>query len=312
MDPQHDMPPPVASIDIGSNSVLLLVARRTADGRWHTLHEAAEITRISEGLDASGSLADAPVGRTADVLRAFAATCRDLGVARIHATGTAPFRRSTNGPDVAAALGQALGAPLHIASGTEEAELSLLATTRAFPDLPDLLVLDIGGASTELILHGPHRTLTRSLDIGSVRLSERFDGHLPLPNHRQRALRAAVLDALRTADILPHIPTGIPLVGIAGTVTTLLAASLRMDRWDASRVHGASLDRDTLLPLLDTLCRLDAAGRAELPGIAPKRADVIAAGALLLDALMEALQAPTLRVSDRGVRWGRLHREEDP
>lgn len=305
----------IASVDIGSNSVILLVAERDPRGHWRSLLDEALITRVSEGMDATGVLGPAPIERTGAALERFAARCRDLGVARIHATGTAPFRRARNGAEVAHLLGTRLGAPIHIASGEEEAELGLLATRRAFPELHKCMIVDIGGASTELIgMDGAGPAVTHSLDLGAVRLSERFGGADALSPERRAEIVRCVEAALESAGLRSALDpwVGAPLIGIAGTVTTLMAASLGQRAWDADSIHGATLTRSVAGALTDRLCAMNAAERAEVPGIPGGRADVIAAGAVLLTTLMDALQVSELRVSDRGVRWGRLHREEDP
>ena len=305
-------PAPWASIDIGSNSILLLIAERDGAGGWRRLHEEAHITRISEGLDRGGCLQPAAVERTAAVLAAYRSTCSRLHVAKVLATGTAPFRRASNGPEVAAALSEVLGAPLDIVSGEEEALLSLLAARTVFPSVASLRVVDIGGASTELALvRGEGEApLVVSIDLGSVRLHERFGARDSLGGDDVAALRALVRDALAAPDLRPILDAqDVPLVGIAGTVTTLAALDQRMEVYDADAIQGYPLSAAALDDAVALLTRLSVAERAALPGVDPKRADVIAAGALLLQEIARACGVERVHVSDRGVRWGRLLRD---
>ena len=218
----------VASIDVGSNSVLMLVAERVGEGPWARVEDAAEVTRISEGLDASGSLAPAAVERTLAQLRRYVARARELGVARFVATGTAPFRRADNGADVARMLGRELGLRLDVVSGEREAELSQIATRDAFPELDAMTILDIGGASTEVIaLPRGGAAEVISLDVGAVRLGERFGTAAALDAPAADALRQAVAEAIRPAAHL--LAPGRPVIGIAGTVTTLATAAMGLD-----------------------------------------------------------------------------------
>ncbi len=300
----------VASVDIGSNSSLMLVADRDpgAPGGWRRIEDHATITRLSEGLDQSGVLASAPIERTGAQLAAFRARAAVLGVDRVLATGTAPFRRSDNGEDVAGVLAQALGAPIDVVSGAREAELSLLATRRSFPEFEEMLVVDIGGASTELIHSRPGGgAAMESLDIGSVRLTERFVTAHPIAAAEAAALCETVRSELARPEVAAMLGRGISVVGIAGTVTTLVTVSLAMAEYDDTVVHGARLSRETVSGLARSLSAMDMPARLAVPGLPEKRADVLPAGALLLGELLAAAAVDELIVSDRGTRWGRLY-----
>ena len=171
----------VASYDIGSNSVIMLVAERAPDGDWLPIDDRVAVARLSEGLDASGVLSDEAVRRTEEILVRFADKASELNVRQVVATGTAPFRRSSNGADVANRLSNAIGTHIKVVSGDREAHLSLLATRRSFRDVGDMLVVDIGGASTELVRARPELAAAMtSIDIGSVRLTERCVREAPM------------------------------------------------------------------------------------------------------------------------------------
>jgi len=295
----------VASFDIGSNTVIMLIAERGAEG-WHVVTDEAEITRVSEGLDKHGSLFREGLERTAEALIRFDELAQDFAVHHRIATGTAPFRRASNGTEAAVELSLLIGTPIDVVSGEHEAELSLLATRGSFPELSRAQIVDIGGASTELIdafPDGSHAVV--SLDVGAVRLTERCVTADPISAAERAALQTAIDEALSRASVRKFVPAPL-LVGVAGTVTTLAALSLEMDEYEAERVHGHLLSRAEVGRIENALFALSLSQRKSLPGMPAKRADVLPAGAMLLRSVMDHLGATEVRVSDRGIRWGRL------
>lgn len=295
----------VASFDIGSNTVIMLIAERGETG-WHVVTDEAEITRVSEGLDKHGSLFREGLERTGEALARFDELAQDFAVNHRIATGTAPFRRAANGAEAAAELSLLIGTNIDVVSGEHEAELSLLATRGSFPDLKRAQIVDIGGASTELIdafPDGSHAVV--SLDVGAVRLTERCVTSDPISADERTALQAAITDALSRASVKRFVPPPV-LVGVAGTVTTLAALSLEMAEYDADRVHGHRLSRAEVARIENALFALSLSQRKTLAGMPAKRADVIPAGAMLLRSVMDHLGADEVLVSDRGIRWGRL------
>jgi exopolyphosphatase / guanosine-5'-triphosphate,3'-diphosphate pyrophosphatase len=299
----------LAALDVGTNTVLMLVAERHSAGGVHTLADLARITRLGRGVDANGSLDRDAVARTLDTIAEFAATARALGAEKIVGAATAAARDADNGADFIAQVKQRAGIDLDVISGETEAQLSWLAVRKGLKLDPadKVLVVDIGGGSTELIRAEPGRKLdVASLQIGSVRLTERIVHHDP-PLAREAAdLRLAVDDALRALgwDFAPDT-----MVGIAGTVTTVCATALRLAKYDAAVVHGYRL---SLAQVLETLARLAAVPleqRKQLPGIEPARADVILAGTAILERVMGHFGLDHVIVSDQEVRWGLLLRE---
>ena len=300
----------IASIDIGSNSVLMLIAERDAEGVWQRMDDHVRVTRISEGLDQSGVLAPTPVARTRETLIAFAALAREAEVARVWITGTAPFRRASNGHEIAASFADVFDVPVTVVSGEREAELSLLATQLSFPALDPMIVVDIGGASTEIILAQGTQSSMVSLDIGSVRLTERCVSANPIPSTDIAALRGVIeaeLDRPEVAELLSGPSAA--LIGIAGTVTTVATVTLGMETYDDTRIHGYRLDASTVETLANELAKESVEERLQRPGLPQKRADVLPAGALLLALIADRVGASEIVVSDRGTRWGRLYAE---
>lgn len=301
----------LAAIDVGTNTALLLVARVGADGKIETLAERAEITRLGRGIGGDGALGAEGIARTLAALRGYAEIARGHG-AKIAAVGTEALRRA---PNAAAFLGPAaeiLGAPIEVIDGAREAALTFRAVAAAFPDAlaGHLVVLDVGGGSTEIVIaSGGVVRFEVSLPLGSVRFTEKFIRHDPPQADEIAAVRAAVDHAIAA---VPFPPAGATLVGVAGTVTSLAAMAESLASYDPLRVHGYRLSRAALANQIARLAGATQGERERMVGLDPRRADVILAGALILDALATAAGAPEIRVSDRGIRWGLLHELAEP
>jgi exopolyphosphatase/guanosine-5'-triphosphate,3'-diphosphate pyrophosphatase len=297
--------PRFATIDVGTNSVLLLVADRTPEGRFQAVVERAEITRLGRGVDQSRRLSPEGMEATLSVLTDFAREARSLGAEGIAVSATSAARDAQNGAEFLEGAKARAGVTVEIISGEQEAQLSFASAHMDFGGAAagPLLVIDIGGGSTEFIYGNPAGRVDfrHSYDVGSVRLTERLIRTDPITAEE----RARVELLLReTFSALPPPPPTAELVGVAGTVTTLYALHNRIDPYDAERVHGGTLTRVQLEQLVDKLCGLPLAERRTLPGLQPKRADVIPAGAMILLEALRALELHQCRVSDRGLRWG--------
>jgi exopolyphosphatase/guanosine-5'-triphosphate,3'-diphosphate pyrophosphatase len=301
--------PRFATVDIGTNSVLLLVAERRADGSFDPVAEQAEITRLGRGVDSTQTLSEQGMADTLAVLEGYAATARALGAQEIAVTATSAARDAKNGAHFLAEAKRRTGLTLEIISGDEEARLSFLAVQARYGQAGrPLVVIDIGGGSTELI-YGTAEVASaevgfrKSFDVGAVRLTERFVHGDVVSEPEQRA----VLDHLRqTFAQAPEPPENRCVVGVAGTVTTLFAVQRALETYDAAQVEGQPLTLAEVRALRVRLCAMPVAERRALPGLQPKRADVICAGAMILEAALERLQVDRVVVSDRGVRWGLL------
>jgi exopolyphosphatase/guanosine-5'-triphosphate,3'-diphosphate pyrophosphatase len=295
--------PRYATIDIGTNSVLLLVADRGEDGRFTPVVERAEITRLGRGVDKTRQLSPEGVEATLTVLEDFANEARKLGAEGIAVSATSAARDASNGQAFLDAARERADVTVEIIGGDKEARLTYLAAHLDFGGRTPLCVLDIGGGSTEYIYGTPdgQPTYARSLDVGSVRLTERFlHSDPPAPGE----LAALLQYAAEQLSQLPPPPKDCTVVGVAGTVTTLLAVLHAVEPYDAGRIHGKSLSNAELMALIQKLTALPLEERRKLPGLQPKRADVIIAGALILLASLDRLGATQCIVGDRGVRWG--------
>jgi len=289
---------PVAAIDVGTNTALLTIA----DG-GEPVEERAEIVRLGEGLDKSGRLKDEAIARTVAVVADYAEAIARHGCTRVAAVTTEAVRKAANGGDFVARASEALakvGGRMEVIDGEREARLCWRAVSGAFPSLAGpRTVVDIGGGSTELIVGERAVEGVISLPIGSVRLTERCVAHDPATNDDAARLAATVDEALTQAP-----PLRGALVGIAGTVTTLAAMAQRLDSYDATRVHGSRLTRAEVDGLAALLQATPLAAKKRMPGLDPKRADVIYAGAVILARVMARTGAAECIVSDRGIRWG--------
>lgn len=295
----------VASIDIGTNSVLLLVAERRKDGGLSALLERATITRLGEGVDKSRTLAPAAIERTLACLTSYAEAIRALSVDRVEVVGTSAMRDAAGGEAFRERAANILGAAPRTISGDEEASLTFIGALSGLPYRGDITVFDIGGGSTELIVGAwdgrtAESVFSVSLDIGSVRLTERF---LPSDPPTVAELDAVVAHVDAALATLSTRAKGM-LVGVAGTVTTIAAHAQGIAPYDAERVHGSVLGRHALEETLRELSQCTLAERLRKTSIDEKRADVIVAGAVIASRVLDWAERDSLIVSDRGVRWG--------
>ncbi|ACG71931.1 Ppx/GppA phosphatase [Anaeromyxobacter sp. K] len=301
----------LASIDVGTNTVLLLVAERRG-GALAPVRERAEITRLGRGVDATGRLDPAAIRETVATLAAFAAEARALGADEIACVATSAARDAANGDEFFEAARAAAGLSPRVISGDEEARLVYGSAFRDFGAGGPLAVLDVGGGSTEFIVgEGPEPRARVSLQVGAVRLTERHVRADPVRAEELAAMRAGAREALAPLAAL-GAGAGARLVGVAGTVTTLSAVAQALPAYDAERVHGAELRLDQVERLLARLAALPVAARAALPGMEPKRADVILGGGVVVAEAMRLAGFDRLTVSDRGVRWGLLYELAGP
>jgi exopolyphosphatase/guanosine-5'-triphosphate,3'-diphosphate pyrophosphatase len=308
-----------AAIDIGTNSVLLLIAEQRGDDLVAVV-ERATITRLGQGVDKERALAPEAVERTLACLTRYAEDMRRAGIDRAAAVGTSAMRDARGGDAFRARAAEILGVEPRVVSGEEEARLTFAGALTGLGLEPGpVTVFDIGGGSTEII-HGDTGGSVGaavSLDVGSVRLTERHVKNDPPATSELDAIRADARSALGGAFVTqrngqdasaapstssPHASNR--LVGVAGTVTTLAALVLGVAPYDGARVHGARLSKDDVAHAAARLAGLSLSDRRALPALDPARADVIVAGSILMDELLAWAAARELIVSDRGVRWG--------
>jgi exopolyphosphatase/guanosine-5'-triphosphate,3'-diphosphate pyrophosphatase len=281
----------VAAVDLGTNTTRLLVAD-VEDGRVDEVHRETRITRLGEGVDARGRLLPVPIARVRNALTDYRRTLERLGAERTLAVATSAVRDAENGEAFLGEVEWSYGFATQLVSGDEEAEL----TRRGVEPAAGTLVVDIGGGSTELIVDDFHA----SLDIGSVRYTERFV-HSDPPSAQElddcaRAARAVLEEHAHA--------TAKRAIGVAGTVTTLAALDLGLDHYDRERVHGHKLTTAGARAQLERLAALPLAERREVPALEPERAPVIVAGAVILVAILDHFNLDEIEVSERDILDG--------
>ena len=289
----------VAAIDLGTNTTRLLVAD-VADGRIEELSRRTEITGLGEGVDERRKLLPLPIARVRNCLSDYRRELESLGAERTLAVATSAIRDAENGEAFLGEVEWSYGFTTRLLSGEQEADLSFrgVGTGR---DLPEgTLVIDLGGGSTELIVGGAEGiSFHTSLDIGSVRLTERFIASDPPTDAELVDCAAAVRSALE--QVQAEAKTGI---GVAGTVTSIAALDLGLDEYDRERVHRHRLTIEGVETQLARLASLTVAQRRELPAFEPKRAPVIVAGAVILREVMRHFGLDELEISERDILDG--------
>ena len=312
----------VAAIDCGTNSIRLLVAEAPAAGSSAgplvDVLRRNEIVRLGQGVDATGVLAPQAIERTRLALVDYAAEIERLGVTATRMVATSATRDARNRADFVAMVNAVLGIDPEVATGDEEAALSFTGATRGLPFAAaeePLLVIDLGGGSTELVLGSDGRvTAGRSVDIGCVRLTERHQvGDLPsaaVVEAVEREVRAALAVAGETVDLA----AARTVVGLAGTFTTITALALGLPTYDAELVHRARVTRQQAADVAAMLLGSTRAEREANPVIHPGRVDVITTGSLVVRTILDVLGVEGYVTSERdildGIAWSVIEASE--
>ena len=299
-----------AFVDIGTNTILCLIAELKNDGQFDILDDLADITRLGQGVDRTGRITPEGEARSLQVLQRYVDRCKHLSVDEIKAVGTSALRDAQNSADVRERFKEQLGLDVRVLSGEEEAAYAFLAVQKGLALAgQELLVTDVGGGSTEFI-RGNAAGVTQavSINIGSVRLTEQFLHSDPVRKAECEKMTVAIESELAR---LPHQwrkdGSALTLVGIAGTFTTLSAIQKGLAHYSHGEVHGSPLTLGEVRRQVALFQGKTIAQRKMIPGLEPKRADVILAGACLIERMMTLFHSERVIVSDQGVRYGLLH-----
>ena len=300
---------PLAAIDLGTNTVRILVAEMDRTAGLAPLWADQAVTRLGEGLTERGTLDPAAADRTLAAVRRFRDHALGLGAAEVLLVATAAVRQARDGREFLARLRAEPGITPRVVGGEEEAALTLLGASWGLGGIAGAFaLLDIGGGSTEVLVAEGARVLTAvSLALGVVHLVERFFVHDPVEPVELDACRLYV-DARFREEAWDRIRPSRPasLVATAGTPTTLAVLDLGLPGYDPRRVQGHRLSAIAIARLTDRLAALPLAERARIPGLEPGRADVIVPGAIVLSAALTGLDLGAATVSDAGLREGIL------
>jgi exopolyphosphatase/guanosine-5'-triphosphate,3'-diphosphate pyrophosphatase len=297
----------VAAVDCGTNSLRLLIAEPTKSGGLRDLERRTEIVRLGQGVDATGEFHPDALARTFTVVEQYAELIRqaEVPVDRIHFVATSASRDVRNREAFFDGVRQRLGVTPDVITGDKEAQLSFTgALSRVRPEGEPVLVMDIGGGSTEFIVGSARGEMSFaiSLDIGSVRLTERFLKTSP-PAAADLAAAAAYIDGLLESSAVDLTSVG-TWIGVAGTATTLAGVYLELAEYDRERVHGASIPRADLAALLDRLSRMTVEEIRALPSMHPGRADVVTGGTLIASRVAVHVPVPDMIVSESDILDG--------
>lgn len=302
-----------ASFDLGTNTFLLLIAD-VEDTRIEPVYEKETVVRLGKGVAAAGNLNAEAMQRGLACLQEYLTLAKQHGAEKIFAVGTSALRDAANRREFLEAVFTKTGLRIAIISGEKEAQLTFAGALSNKADLSGpIAVLDIGGGSTEVvigestILIGNELSLNaRSADIGSVRLTERFAKSDPVRSEEVQRIREQAEKMMRATWSTESLAPVKTVIGTAGTITTLAAMALAMREYDPRRIDGFKLTRQKLGEITAAAARRTIAERQQMPGLSPARADVILAGALILETFLDLYQFAEILVSDRGLRYGVL------
>ena len=292
----------VAGIDCGTNSIRLLVADVDDAGTLTEIDRRMEVVRLGQGVDRTGRIAPEALERTLAAVREYAAICAELGAERIRFVATSASRDAENRAEFVDGVRAAIGVEPEVVGGEEEARLSFRGATSVLAGRHPgpFLVVDIGGGSTELVLGATSVVAAASMDVGSVRLTERHLHDDPPTPEQVAAASRDVVAALDAAARVVPLGRAATLVGLAGSVTSVTAHALDLDTYDRRAIDGSLLPVDTVLRSCGELATMSRAKRARLPFLHPGRVDVIGAGALIWSDVVSRVRAEV------GAAGGRL------
>ncbi|WP_284578539.1 Ppx/GppA phosphatase family protein [Streptomyces sp. 2P-4] len=307
----------VAAVDCGTNSIRLLVADCDPEtGHLVELDRRMTIVRLGQGVDRTGRLAPEALERTFAACREYAGVIKELGAERIRFVATSASRDAENRDEFTAGVRDILGVEPEVVSGEQEAEFSFTGATRELVGADHLdkpyLVVDIGGGSTEFVVGDDHVRAARSVDVGCVRMTERHlvvDGAVtdPPTAAQTAAMRTDIEAALDLAEQTVPLREARTLVGLAGSVTTVAGIALGLPAYDSARIHHSRIPYEQVREISERMLASTHAERAAIPVMHEGRVDVIAAGALVLLAIMERTGATEVVVSEHdildGIAW---------
>jgi exopolyphosphatase/guanosine-5'-triphosphate,3'-diphosphate pyrophosphatase len=289
----------VAAIDCGTNSVRLLVVDDGSD-----VHRETRIVRLGQGVDRTGVLAPDAIERTRAALADYATIIAATGAARVRMVATSATRDARNREDFLAVVHETVGVEPEVVTGLDEARLSYTGAVGTLPSVDGrVLLVDLGGGSTELVLGGD-RLRAHSMDVGSVRMTERHLADDPPRPGQVDAVVADVRAALRRAAEDVPLDAADVVVGVAGTVTTLAAMILGLPHYDSAAIHGSRFTPEQIDVITRRLIGLSHDERAAVPVIHPGRVDVITAGAIILRTVLDASGGQQLIASEHDILDG--------
>lgn len=291
-----------AIIDIGTNSVRLLMAEKDEKGEWKTLRKELRSTRLGEGMTDKATIGQGAKERTLSAVGEFTAMAKLEGAEDIFAYGTSIMRDASNGEEFADEVTAASGVPVRILSGKEEAYYSYIGAAGTSGVITS--VVDIGGGSTEICVgFGTDVGARHSFRLGCVRCSKQFD----TTTARGRAeLKKHCFTLFRETDLMESMRNVKRWIGVGGTVTSLASMLQKLEVYDSSKVQDYVIHPEDVSEILEKLSQMSYDDKCHMKGLLPSRADIIVAGVVILDSLMEYFALSEITVSDRDLSEGLL------
>jgi len=294
----------VAAIDCGTNSIRLLIAEPAGDGTLVDVAREMRIVRLGQGVDRTGRLAPEAIARTREALVDYAQLIDEHGASAVRMVATSATRDAANRDEFTTMVHRVLGAEPEVITGAEEAALSFAGAVAGLPGAASpVLVADIGGGSTELVL-GNGELAAHSMDIGCVRMTER---HLRADPPSKAQIAATVADVRAAIEVAARdvpIAQAATFVGVAGTVTTLAAIVHGMPSYDPAAIHGSTMTAAEVADVTARVLAMTHEQRAALPVMHPGRVDVIGGGALILRELVAAAGVSSVVASEHDILDG--------
>ncbi len=296
----------VASIDIGTNTILLLIAE-VSEGEMKPLFEMEAIVRLGENLQKSGVISPQAVDRGLQTLTQYLERCQAWEVQKLFAVGTSALREAKNSEVFLKLVKEKLNLSIGVISGEEEAQLAFLAVAKDLKETgKPVLVVDVGGGSTEFILgRGDQISQWISLPLGSVRFTEQFLCSDPVQEKEWEKMEKKIRELLIN---IPHSKEPLSMVAVGGTATTLASVEQSLEDFIAERIHHFPLEKEALKNQLLLYRSQTIEERKKIPGLPMARADVVLAGGAILYLAMEELKCPSVLISCHGVRYGLIYK----
>ena len=288
----------IGTIDIGTNSMRLLIADYI-DGKIENRKKYVNTTRIGQGVDENGYISDDAIKRNIDALKDFADMCREEECMSIYCMGTSALRDSKNGQEFVKIAKQETGIDVDIISGKEESNLGFKGVLEGIDGSEEILVIDIGGGSTEFIIGDTNGiNFAKSENVGALRMTEKFLMTDPIDENEFEHMSKFIEDEiLSTLEIIKEREIN-KLVGIGGTITSLSAINQELEVYSMEKIHNSQVSKKEIEIILQNLKKMTLNDKKNLKGLQPKRADIITAGVKILNIIMEKLEIESIYVSE--------------
>ena len=288
----------IGTIDIGTNSMRLLIGDYI-DGKVEHRRKFINTTRIGQDVDKDGYISEEAIKRNIEALKQFSNICKEENCEHVYSMGTSALRDSTNGHEFVELAKQEVGIDVEIISGEEESNLGFRGVLEGLENDDDILVIDIGGGSTEFIIGDKEGIkFVKSENVGALRMTEKFLKSDPINEDEFKETSVFIENEIN--DTLNYIKEKRikKLVGIGGTITSLSAMNQELEIYSMEKIHNSKICKKDIETILQSLKNMTLSDKKHLKGLQPKRADIITAGVKILDIVMKKLEIENITVSE--------------